>query len=180
MLFYKTTLYNINPLVAEYNPFNFDVPHVSVALSNINPQLNEILNSVGVFVKHAEVFTKLPNKIVEIHTDDTGGDIAKLNWVYGGKNSEMIWYKLNEGVELERNILHTSIGTRYYQFSVDDVSPLISEQLAGAYLIQAGIPHNIVNPLERRVCVSLELGVSLTQRITIESASVALKNYLAD
>ncbi len=90
-----------------------------------------------------------------IHNDDAGVfDQTNLNFVIGGTGSKVCWYDTIPGYSGE--IFTTSFATRP-TYNSDKMIVSESTEIIGACLLQAGTPHNIINPIEDRYCISVKL-----------------------
>jgi hypothetical protein len=127
--------------------------HTKGSITDIHPLMLEHLNKKGITVSLLETFYSKPYYHQGIHIDAAGGDYAKLNWVFGGQDSLMYWYNLKEGatVEIKTNI----IGKQYSEYNKDQVDLVHSQQIGTPSLIQVGVPHNIINGPEERLCICL-------------------------
>lgn len=120
---------------------------------HINPLLIEILQSKGISIMLAELFYSIPYLDSVIHSDTFGESIAKINWVYQGRGSKMNWFKPIS----ETNIISGNLRNTYKKYSRSEVELIHSEEIHSPSLIQAAVPHNIINDSEERWAVSLML-----------------------
>ena len=127
--------------------------HTKGDIEDIHPIMLQHLASKGMKISLVETFYSKPNYIQSIHIDVAGGDYSKLNWVFGGANSLMHWYKLKTGVSEKLKI--NSIGKTYSDYDIDQVELIHSQPIGKPSLIQVGIPHNITNGPEERLCICL-------------------------
>ena len=142
----------------------------------LHPDFKEFLKSKNVYAHHVEAFYSPPNFEQPIHIDDQGGDYTKINFVWGGTDSIMHWYTPKEGLTIEPKV--TPIDTKYFGFEKDEVNLLESAVVHSPSLIQVGIPHNITNPNEHRLCVSVVICHNDESRITMQEASSIFSEYL--
>jgi hypothetical protein len=129
--------------------------HTKGSMEQLHPLLLDHLNSKGVSISFIEAFYSEPNYKQGIHSDKGGGDIPKLNWVFGGHGSLMHWFMPRQNISIERK--YTPINSSYIDYTRDQVYHVHSREIGKPSLVQAGIPHNIVNGLEERLCLSLSL-----------------------
>jgi hypothetical protein len=140
---------------SEINPFNFPkVRHTKLPIESLNPLIVDWFRSLSLEIVLVEVFYSKPNLFSGIHIDSAGGNINKINWIYGGKDCEMNWYSIKNTVE-GRTTNSTPIDTRYVSYFPDEVEVEYSKVLHSPSLVNVGIPHNISNKHEDRWCVSL-------------------------
>lgn len=143
------------PLIEAYDTAT---PHYRIPLEKINPEITDMLLDLGIKVNFAECFNRGPGQHSGIHTDyNTNGEKVKVNWIYGGKDSTMLWYEPKPDVSGTNSI--TVANTNYTSYSNDDVTHLLTLETKPSipYLIQAGTPHSVENFLENRTCISLVL-----------------------
>jgi hypothetical protein len=82
------------------------------------------------------------------------GDFAKMNWVFGGKDSTMNWY---EPIVSDKPV-ETTLGNRnYIYYNTNEVNHKLSHTIGidRPSVVQVGVPHNSTNYFEHRYCVSL-------------------------
>lgn len=129
--------------------------HVKIDSKDINTDLLELVDSKDLYVHLLELFYYPPNLIgpSSIHIDDVPGDHGKLNWVYGGKNSLMFWYKS----KISKQPVKSLIDTYHIEFSQTEVELVYASPVKTPSIVQAGIPHNITNFGHERWCYSLVL-----------------------
>jgi hypothetical protein len=119
----------------------------------LNEELQNWFKLLKLEIFLVEVFYTPPNTIGTVHIDSIGGDYTKLNWQFGGSNSVMNWYSINEQITPEYKI--TPIGSKYTRFEQHEVTKVHSQRIQNPSLIQVGKPHNIENFLEDRWVVSV-------------------------
>ena len=129
--------------------------HTKGNLTDIHPLLLQHLANKGVSVSLLETFYSKPDYVQGIHIDGIGGDYSKLNWIYGCTNSLMHWYKLKDGVVVD--IKTNTIGKQYSEYNRTQLKLLHSHSVGRPSLVQVGIPHNISNKQEDRLCISLAI-----------------------
>ena len=115
---------------------------------HINPDIIDIISDAGFYINLTELFYSPPGMISGIHSDLRGDDISKINWVIGGAESVFNWYK-------PASINPIQGSNQYRAYTLDEVTLLDSTPLQTPSLIQAAIPHNVVNLSEPRWSVSL-------------------------
>jgi hypothetical protein len=143
----------------------------------IHPEIFKFFDSLGLQIFFVESFFKYPGNGI-IHTDAASGDYTKLNWVFGNGDAKMIWYKTKE------NIVKTSLKNiaektylKYFQHEVDEIERAV---IKNPTLVQVGIPHNIIDITEDRLCISIIFidKISLKRPTMLESL-IRLKDYLS-
>jgi len=151
---------------------------------NINPVMLEFLEEIGLFVYYCEIFYSKPNFFSQIHIDAnaTRRDFAKINWVFGGKDSVMNWYKSKDDIiRAEKSVPNGPNSFSYIMYQPHEVDVLHSAPLGIPSVVQVGIPHNIINPTEDRYCIGLALATNTNNKIyrpTMQESLELLSKYL--
>ena len=177
----------VNYVSLNMEPLKFDIrkmtgekyTHRLLDHSDINPEIENLLDSLGITVGLAEVFFSRPYSEKEIHTDTTkSGDYAKLNWIYSAGDSYMNWYVPTEpgGAEVKQTISSTN----YIGYTSDQVVLVHSEKInTASVIVQVGIPHNIKNLTHPRWAVCFVLRNKLDQsRLSVAEAHYLLRDYI--
>ncbi len=170
---------NINPFKSFVKLTDHCRSIETIDLSLLNEELLELLKTeCGIQIVFSELFFKTPStSLTAIHTDAAGGDLAKINFIVGGKNSYMEWYKVNESTVKSRSI--TPSGTNYTRYEINEVNPIQREYVNGFCLVQVGIPHSIFNPEEPRWCLCLiPMDLANGKRLTFNEAKEKLSKFL--
>lgn len=120
-------------------------------LSNFSQEYVEWVKSLGLNLYRADMLYSEPNHEYPIHKDIIQlDDFAKINFVYGGKDTQMNWFSVNREKIHAPNIVDTY--TELY--TKDQVDVIYSTELQDANLVQAGVAHNVVSGNEPRWCIS--------------------------
>jgi hypothetical protein len=150
--------------------------HSFLRESDLNPDLVDIFESLGLIVSMIETFYLPPFIDTGIHVDRLGGDFTKINWIFKGKNSKMNWY---EPLTPDCGITKTmAMGTLYQYFEHKDMGKIYEHEIQGSAVIQAGIPHNITTQEDERICVSLSYLKKGVKLMTMDETLEIFKNYL--
>lgn len=147
---------NIEPL-SDTTQLDFLKSHSHYRLSkqDINIELINFLLNYEIKINHVEAFYFPPYFTQAAHIDGTGSDISKMNFIYGGRNSKINWYKEKPNIN---NINEkTIIGTPYKKFNWDQVDLIDSHVVGFTSVMQVGIPHNLDALEEPRQCISIVL-----------------------
>ena len=145
---------------------------------------NELVNF---FEKHnqwicsVEIFYTFPDGKLTIHSDSSyPGDFTKINWVFGGKNSEMIWYEATNNND--RLVSQSVWNTPAVPYTPEEVTAVYAEYLQGPHIVAVGCPHNVVNQSEERFAVSVVFRNNDTKNIdnrpTMEESIEIFKDYI--
>jgi hypothetical protein len=132
---------------------------------------------------NVEVFYSVPNFKLTIHSDGPyHGDYTKINWVFGGKDSQMIWYKNTKGNTDDKPISISVCNTQAIRYTPDEVDVVYAEYLQGPNIVAVGCPHNVVNQSEERFVVSAVFRNNETKNIdnrpTMEESIEIFKDYI--
>jgi hypothetical protein len=162
---------------------NFDITKItarisSIGLDELHPEMKEWLDNVGLRVTWIELFYRTPFSFMSIHTDTSPGDFTKINWVYGGRDSTMTWYKLNDSDPSNKSITKTDVNTSYTNYTSGEVTPIFSSTMSGPHVVQVGIPHSISNPREKRYCLSFVVEDKSGKRLSMAETCALLANYI--
>lgn len=134
--------------------------HYTIPNSVISDEFNKLLDMGGMVVDHAEVFYRPGNgesMDAYIHTDGhvVRAGFAKINYVVGGKNNLMKWYRPLTVTEE----LTTPVGTKYLRFAPKDCKLIDQLDMQGLYIVNAAIPHSVEmttgSTVEPRICISI-------------------------
>lgn len=149
---------NIHPLKYPFDPADRPYGHDLLPLSDVSDEFVKFLAQRGMKVGHVEIFHKPAGMRpgAEIHIDVERGDFTKLNWIWGGSDSLMCWYK-EKYPDIPRRVELNPEKTRYIGFQPDEVILDYQENLQGPCVIQAGTPHNVIMGTEARHALSLVL-----------------------
>ena len=169
---------NINPVTIDHSELkkNYQTP---IATKNINPDFINFLKNLGIIIRYMESFYSRPYAKQGIHTDCSGGDYVKINFIYGGAGSQMHWYKVKETSSTPPVIAKTLINTEYIPWTADMVDLVESDPLHYPSLVQAGCPHNVTTVKEDRLCITVVLSDIITEeRLTMAEAKLRLQKFI--
>jgi hypothetical protein len=164
-----------NPGLAKHFKLNWQ--------TQLSSQLNQFFLDHGQKITWCEVFYKEPNIVSKIHTDcGQIGDFSKINWVFGGEDSEMHWYTVKDTIHVEtrnQDPVRYPLGFYTILYQLEDVNLEYSENIRGPVLIQVGTPHNITTGNQERWCLSIVFhDPNLNRRPTMLEAKEIFKQYL--
>jgi hypothetical protein len=180
-LYYKHLNLNI-PVINDSAPLNELKTQYQTDMDKsiemyIHPSMIDLLKSKNVYISHIESFFLRPNINLPIHVDDGGGDYVKINYVIGGKDSLMHWYQINPGVHVKPKT--TTINTQYFSFKKDQVELVDCTTIDPVSIVQVGIPHNITNTINHRLCISMCISHwHNQQRLTMSEAVDIFSEYI--
>ena len=147
----------------------------------IHPLFLNLLSTKNTYISFIESFYSHPNiqQPIPIHIDSRGGDYIKINYVIGGKDSTMNWYKPKSATDQKTEI--SGIGNEYISFERDRVDLIDSAVINPIGIVQVGIPHNITNLIEDRLCISMYISnLHNRQRLTMNEAIEIFSEYILD
>ena len=153
--------------------------HFQIKEENIHPSLKLFFDEKKLYIGLIEVFYCFPYDITSIHSDRAmPGDFAKINWIFGGKDSLMNWYKvLTEAPN--KSVHKTPIDSPSLQYKAEEVELIYRCNINQPSIVQVGCPHNIVNMSEERFCVSLVFKhKSNNSRVTMNESLNIFKDYI--
>jgi hypothetical protein len=129
--------------------------HVNVDPAVISPYWYNLMERNNLILRRVELFYGPPDTpyTLGIHIDNGYGDRSKINWVFGGEGCTMHWYKAIAHSQKEVGI--TPVHSQYTLYEPSEVKLIHTNTIKNPSLIQAGIPHNIVNPGHERWCYSM-------------------------
>ena len=159
--------------------------HIRIPREIINQEFIKFFDNYGIYLIGVEAFYTVPNGKNMIHSDVLElGDVAKINWIYGGDSSLMHWYQPNdlyhpENVIAKHGESKTRIGSPSLRFLPTDVDILYSEPIHSPSIVQVGCPHNITNGPTDRYCISTIFENKITRkRITVAEARKIFKEFV--
>lgn len=150
--------------------------HTKIPASELNQDLINFLASKDIYIYNVQTFSLIPDYVQPIHIDGQGGDIAKINFLFGGNDSLMQWYKEKPGAPRVFN--KTPAGTLYQDFSYDQVEILESCTLKFPSLVQVGIPHNLINKQEHLICISILLADINSNLVPVGQVKSKLEQFI--
>ena len=131
--------------------------HVNVDNKMFNRELIEIFDSLGLRITYSESFfrTTMNSKIYAVHKDAPGSnDAAKINWVFGGEDSLMDWYRPIRNSTTDTNSIAEN-GIEYAAFDLKDVELVHQQRVGCPSIIQSGIPHGVTLGKRPRHCIAI-------------------------
>ena len=144
----------------------------SVSLAYLNPELVDYLSKRNLLISQLDIIYCDSGQSHPIHVDYPhvksyiAGDYVRLNWIYGGSDSEMSWYELKDSAKQDNQSL---IARKYNE---NDVNKIHSQNILGTQLVQVGIPHTVKTGVERRyaICCDISSRKISPSRVTMADA----------
>ena len=160
--------------------------HIRIPHEIINQEFIKFFDNYGIHLIGVEAFYTVPNGKNMIHSDVLElSDVAKINWVYGGIESQMHWYQPNDSyhpdnVTAKHGESKTRVGSPSLRFLPTDVDLIHSEPIHSPSIVQVGCPHNITNGPIDRYCISTIFSKTGTlTRLTVAEAAEIFKEFVA-
>ena len=153
--------------------------HVRGPKDILGEELNSVLHKLNIDIQWVEVFYLGDDADHTIHCDGHELDNkAKLNYIVGGKDSVMTWYKPVSEDKIEKRTSWAN--TIYLGINTEDVIATYSTGMKeGFYLVNVGEFHNVWNKNEARYCLSACLIDSRTShRLNFNELQQRLKDYI--
>jgi hypothetical protein len=145
----------------------------------IGVELNNILHKLNISIQWVEVFYLGPDADHSIHCDGHELDNkAKLNYIIGGKNSVMSWYRPISEDKIEKRT--SPANTIYLGINIKDVVETYNTTMKdGFYLVNVGEFHNVWNKYEDRYCLSAcPVDNRTSHRLNFNELQQRLKDYI--
>jgi len=176
-------------LPVEFVPHDFgkldSFAEVKMDLNFINKEFKNFLDSLNLEIHYARYFYSLPHQRYVYHIDckaeeyDIIQNNVKLNFVQGGKGSEMIWYDLKpgKGPVFKKNFL----GQPICRYNEEDLIEVHRATIGQPSLIDSFIVHTLQNADEDRHCWCVTLNSKITkERISWTEAIEIFKDYIIE
>lgn len=172
---------NIHPLREGVDISSYGTEYIGLSKDHINPNLVSFLDTLDLLVVYIELFYTPSFSFTNIHADFGKGaipnDYIRLNYVFGGKNSLMYWWKPRPNVSNPVNA--SKINSLYIGYKINEVDLIDEQQIQFPSIVQVGIPHNIRTFEEPRHCLSLVLRKKHDKtRLTMAESIEIFKDYL--
>lgn len=145
----------------------------------INPELIKFLDTLNLQVTYVESFFKNRGHTGkgDVHVDCEGGNYVKLNWVFGAGESLMCWYEPKDNLQKSTCISPTK--TSFLKYKEFEVNLIESAPIKNPTIVQVGIPHNVINVTENRLCISVVICTKgIKQRVSMQQALDIFKDYI--
>jgi hypothetical protein len=159
----KDRLYRKLNIPVVFIPYNYGIKdpflfkELKMSIVHINVELHKFFDSIGLRILEPRYFHSGPLHTYKLHIDIPVIDnqVTRLNWIFDGKDSEMIWYGLKEGrkPQLVKNNRNEDI----LSVENDDCVEIGRDHLTGPNLVNVGIVHSLIGGTDRRHCYSFFL-----------------------
>jgi len=109
----------------------------------INPKIAIWADQHSLKINHCHLFCGPPNTTSIIHCDGPPEAFQfGINWVLTGLDSYMAWYDVDD---INKTTDTNISGSRYRHWTVEEAREIERCSLVGPTLVNAHVPHNIVN-----------------------------------
>ena len=152
----------------------------SILDQNLIQKLHSVdLDITGVTITYKPAEHNLYSKYGAVHVDDPDRfSIAKINYILGGEDSNMIWFK--ENVNFKSKI-HIGAGstTHTKALSLDDLTEIYRTYFKFA-LVEVGTTfHGVYNPTEERTAIQCRLStLSTRETVSFEDAKKRISSII--
>ena len=155
--------------------------HIRVPRDFINNTFIDFFKNRGIHLIGVEIFYTVPKGSNIVHSDvEPLSDVAKINWVYGGIDSKMEWYRPNSNYNpaVKHNNL-TKVNSPTLNFLKEEVDLVHVQYVESPSIVQVGCPHNMINGSTERFCIStIFANINTGKRITMSEATELFKEFL--
>jgi hypothetical protein len=128
--------------------------HFKFDTNLISDGIKQWLADKGMSIGCVECFYNPPYGSTPLHLDNKGEDFTRLNWIYGGKGSNMIWFVPKPGIKPVAK--SNKVGTGYLGFNPDDVNEVYRQEVIGTpTMVRVSVPHQLINGPEDRWAISV-------------------------
>lgn len=152
---------NLN-IPIEFKPWDFGYfdrnkfCEIHVEPEMVNNEIHDFFSSIGLVLLRGRYFHALPGQVYNLHVDnkfEPDRELVKLNWIYGGAGSKMIWYELKDGKSPIR--YKNAIGEEIIGYNFDDCDEICRAELSGLSVVNVATIHTMQNANNYRDCYSM-------------------------
>jgi hypothetical protein len=144
----------------------------------LNPELVDYLSNRNLEVSQVDIFYCEPGHAHPIHVDQPyvknfiEDDYVRINWIYGGSDSEMIWYRLKDPA-------NKPPADRMF-YNKDHMEKIYSQNIQGTQIVQIGVPHTVKAGSERRyaICCHIVYKNCPSSRVTMSEALAVFQDII--
>ena len=179
MRYYKHHDFKLGPIIDEKILHNVDPNeiHFKISILDLNHDFIRLFEEKDLMISLIGAF-KLDSihKYWPVHIDGPViRDYPKLNFVFGNKESPMVWYKVKN--QNTKQVKLTPIGRKFAEWEFDEVEEVDRTFIQNGTLVQAGQPHAIyLKGYSTRWAVSISLTRYL-KILTFDELSEIFKEY---
>jgi hypothetical protein len=141
------------------------------------------LDQYGIFVAWIDAICMPPHSTIPIHIDGQrlNSSRCKLNWVYCQGETKTEWWTINQLQDTSATSVLDNTAN-YLRFDPAECTQVWSAQLGQPSLIEAGLPHSVINSSEYpRWCLSNSLcWKSSRHNVRFQEAVEVFKDYIVN
>jgi len=154
---------NIN-IPVDFRPWDFGYANknefceLDIKPNMVNTEIHDFFDSIGLVLLRGRYFHCLPGVRYNLHTDnkfESSRELIKVNWVFGGAGSNMIWYNLKPGKG--PRIYKNSMGEEIVGYNEEDCVEICRAHIPKLAIVNVAVVHTIQNANEFRDCYSMVL-----------------------
>jgi len=150
-------------LPVELKPYDYGMNNpeefceLEMSMDHINRELHDFLRSLNLEIIKPRYFHSGPPHIYRLHIDipTRPNRYTRLNWVFGGAGSEMVWYASKPGKV--PTVMQNNLGENYQIYDLEDCDEIGRGHVIGPNLVDVGTIHNLIGGSEQRHCYSFFL-----------------------
>lgn len=153
-------------------------PHTELFEHDFTDEIVAFFASQGLRITFAEVFNRYLDSPSTIHSDaKESTDAAKINWIFGGGDSRMNWWK---PLVDKANESKTTLNLNYKFYHEHECELLHTQQVGFPSIVQVAIPHNVTMLADHRICISVFLSRINDERtcLPFDELVEILKDYI--
>ncbi len=175
--YYQTLSFDFPPLVADYELPHLDSPYgqLTVPLELLHSDLVHTFSQIGLQLRSSYLFVTKPFHMTpNIHIDGSRySDLCAVNWVFGGRGSQMQWFEWSPEARPE------TLESRTHSTPALLIPPewcieVESTSIVEPTLVRVGVPHRVINQTpETRWCLT----VRFKNAYNFETAESYLKDH---
>lgn len=132
----------------------------------VAPVFNDWLSTLGLTCQRWRWFNNPPNTRYQIHVDGDdppGVEGVFLNFQFGGSESYMKWYEIKPGRHAKKYI--NGIGASVTKYDEEDVFEIHCARLGFPSMVNATIPHTMINGSTHRQSYSMQINYISGRRL---------------
>ena len=182
------TCYRNLDIPVEFKPWDFGYSNrkefceLDIKPHMVNQEVHDFFDSIGIVLLRGRYFHALPGQKYNLHTDnkyEPTRELIKLNWIFGGAGSEMIWYDLKPGKG--PTTYKNKLGEDIVGYNIEDCNEICRSPLSSLALVNVANIHTVHNETQFRDCYSMVLawkhnGARLDWNESVEKMSPYIKN----
>ena len=176
---------------AEFKPWDFGYSNknefceIPIDPGMINLEIHDFFRSIGFFLTIGRYFHCPAGMNYNLHIDsfekkiDFYDDLVKINWVFGGAESEMVWYNLKPGKNYR--IYNNYKNEPMAGFDEKDCVEICRTHIPKLAIVNVSVVHTLLNPKEPRDCYSMFLAsIHTNERVAWNELVEKMSPYITN